>query len=1173
MDDTTAAGLHIERFYQPAYLPGLLKAFEDYFAEKNTSVYESFKTWQRGEIFPPEEESALLMDAAVVLGDFIASLFQVQEEVAQQKEAVVRENETIFRAKPFLFKWGRGIKKGEEENWDLLRLSKAIEHLSQIGQGNDAEMRLACFILALATEDENTLRASLEANPAVASFFAEELKETSIQKALQTRIGHFVHAVRVGAIPAPSWRLFKEAQKADFFNLVETDHVQFNGLEVKTGRHFRRRDGFKLTDTRGTLRDVLFEVHHCVYCHKRQKDFCAKGMPGKDASEPFARNPLGTVLNGCPLEERISEFNWLKKEGENIAALALIMVDNPMVPGTGHRICNDCMKSCIHYKTEPVNIPQIETHILTEVLNLPYGFEIYSLLTRWNPLNRNRPYALPYNGKKVLVVGMGPAGYTLAHYLLNEGFAVVGIDGLKIEPLPDHLAGLTPIKDMGSIFEPLDERILQGFGGVAEYGITVRWDKNFLKLIYTVLARRDNFRLYGGVRFGGTLTVEEAWNLGFDHIALAQGAGKPTLPKVENNLVRGVRTASDFLMGLQLTGAAKKSSLANLQIRLPAGVIGGGLTAIDACTEVLAYYPIQVEKILERYETAVQSFGEEKVLSRFDAEEKAILQEFLEHGRAIAAERRRASSAGETPNFLPLLWQWGGVTLFYRKTLTDAPAYRQNHEEIIKAMEEGIAIAESFSPHAIHTDAHGHLEAVTFIKDNQENVRVPLKTLLYAAGTAPNTIYNSENPGTFALDGKYYAPFALEEEALQPVTHAILKKGPHAPFTSYDDGRHRISYYGDNHPTYAGNVVKAMASAKYGYREIVRLFEKELTENPCGKNEEKAQFFAMLDESLKATVVEVKRLTPGIVEVFIKAPFAAKRFLPGQFYRIQNFESSSPTRNGVRLSSEGMALTGATVDPEKGMLSVIVLELGASTKLCATWQKGEPIVAMGPTGAPSEIPQGKTVVLVGGGLGNAVLFSIGRAMKAAGNRVLYFAGYRKKEDIYHIEKIKEAADVIVWAVDPAAGATPFTPRRQQDKSVVANIVDAMRLYGENRLGAQSIPLRDAEHLLVIGSDRMMAAVHRAVAGELKGLFHSNLEVIGSINSPMQCMMKEICGQCLCKHKVDGKETFVYSCFNQDQKLAEVDFSHLNARLRQNSVQEKLADLYLECLLPPEERVL
>ena len=77
--------------------------------------------------------------------------------------------------------------------------------------------------------------------------------------------------------------------------------------------------------------------------------------------------------------------------------------------------------------------------VLTDVLDLPYGFEIYGLLTRWNPLNANRPYALPYNGKNVLVVGLGPAGYTLAHYLVNEGFGVVGIDGLKIEPLPTEL--------------------------------------------------------------------------------------------------------------------------------------------------------------------------------------------------------------------------------------------------------------------------------------------------------------------------------------------------------------------------------------------------------------------------------------------------------------------------------------------------------------------------------------------------------------------------------------------------------------------------------------------------------------------------------------------------------------------------------------------------------------
>ena len=131
----------------------------------------------------------------------------------------------------------------------------------------------------------------------------------------------------------------------------------------------------------------------------------------------------------------------LRKAGDAIGALALVMLDNPMCPGTGHRICNDCMKSCIYQKQEPVNIPQIETGVLTDVLQLPWGVEIYGLLTRWNPLNVRRPYALPYNGKNILVVGLGPAGYTLAHYLVNEGFGVVGIDGLKIEPLPADIVG------------------------------------------------------------------------------------------------------------------------------------------------------------------------------------------------------------------------------------------------------------------------------------------------------------------------------------------------------------------------------------------------------------------------------------------------------------------------------------------------------------------------------------------------------------------------------------------------------------------------------------------------------------------------------------------------------------------------------------------------------------
>src|SRR4030095_12574762 len=156
----------------------------------------------------------------------------------------------------------------------------------------------------------------------------------------------------------------------------------------------------------------------------------------------------------------------------------------------------------------------------------------------------------------------------------------------------------------------LDERVMAGFGGVAEYGITVRWDKNFLKIIRLLLERREGFTMLGGVRFGGTLTLDQAFEVGFDHVALALGAGKPTILDLPNALAPGVRMASDFLMALQLTGAAKTDSIANLQLRLPVVVIGGGLTAIDTATEAMAYYPLQVEKFLERYETLAAETGE-----------------------------------------------------------------------------------------------------------------------------------------------------------------------------------------------------------------------------------------------------------------------------------------------------------------------------------------------------------------------------------------------------------------------------------------------------------------------------------------------------------------------------------------------------------------------------------
>ena len=78
--------------------------------------------------------------------------------------------------------------------------------------------------------------------------------------------------------------------------------------------------------------------------------------------------------------------------------------------------------------------------------------------------------------------------------------------------------------------------------------------------------------------------------------------------------------------------------------------------------------------------------------------------------------------------------------------------------------------------------------------------------------------------------------------------------------------------------------------------------------------------------------------------------------------------------------------------------------------------------------------------------------------------------------------------------------------------------------------------------------------------------------IGSINSPMQCMMKEVCAQCLQKHVdpiTQEEKGYVFSCFNQDQLLDEVDFQYLNDRLKANSLEEKLSSMWLDHLLRVE----
>jgi len=264
---------------------------------------------------------------------------------------------------------------------------------------------------------------------------------------------------------------------------------------------------------------------------------------------------------------------------------------------------------------------------------------------------------------------------------------------------------------------------------------------------------------------------------------------------------------------------------------------------------------------------------------------------------------------------------------------------------------------------------------------------------------------------------------------------------------------------------------------------------------------------------------------------------------------------------------EGLAMTGAWTNSQTGELGMIVLEMGGSSDLCASLTPGEAIVLMGPTGTPTEIVAQQNVVLVGGGLGNAVLFSIGAALRAAGCKVLYIAGYKKTTDRFRPEAIEAAADRVVWCSEQTPG---FAPRREHDYCFDGNVVQAIDAAITREPSAKAFDdlpfdIQDADRFIVIGSDRMMAAVAHACSHAWASTLKTNVTLIASINSPMQCMMKAICAQCIQRHvdPVSGESKLVFSCANQDQPMDSVDFDCLAERLGQNSLQEKQTAHWVE----------
>lgn len=998
--------------------------------------------------------SEFLIDLAQQLDHFLAFAFDIEAACTEAKNNTLQHNPVGLFKKQFVL---TKVKKRLHTHEDLP--SFASLHTWLLHELNQ---------YAIYTQDLESAVAELSVT----------MPDTS------TLVDWCVQALRTpeGRAMTQSWSSLRLPEKIDYQQLISPI------------THYRHRDGFALTDSGMNAREIQNEIHYCIYCHDHQGDRCSKGFPD------YKKNPLGVSLVGCPLEEKISEMHLLKRDGYTIAALAMVMVDNPMCPATGHRICNDCMKSCIYQKFTPVNIPEIETRVLKDVLQLPWGVEIYDLLTRWNPLRKDQWIQKPYNHRKIMIAGMGPAGFTLAHHLLQEGCAVVGFDGLKIEPLPqrylDH-----PIYSFDELSASLEDRIVMGFGGVAEYGITTRWNKQFLLLLYITLMRRPYFQVFGTTRFGGTVTIEDAWALGCDHLVIAVGAGLPKALPVKNSLAPGMRQANDFLMALQLTGAAKHNHTTTLHVRLPAVVIGGGLTAIDAATEVQAYYIRQVELMAER--------------------QQEVLPEFLEHARQIKAERERAQQVGEAPNLIELVKRWGGVTIAYRKTMQESPAYLLNHEELQEALEEGVAYEEHLNPTEVILDEGGHAEGMKFQHAlTQEIIVLPARCILVATGASLNVAYAFEHPESLERKGLQYLHFEETEGTLiVPHVSEHCKHKDFGPFTSYQDADgHRVSFIGDTHPVFHGSVVKAIASAKAAYPKIMaHLQHLPLSTQPY------QTFHDNIRARLLPQIVHIHMPRDGVTELTLRAPQAIAHWQPGHLYRIQPYETFCQ----YGLIAEPEIVMANRVDAERGEITVTLLKPNPHYRV------GDPAALMGPTGVRCKVSTHHEHVLIMGNTSGLVhVQSYGRALKAAGNHVTFIGYLPHKNDVFRQSEIESIADLVIWIVTEGEAISPL---QNTTISLQGEPIDALAYY--MRLPA----FQEVDRIQIIGNAALLKAVKALRCDKAS----KQPKIYGSVNVPMQCMLKGVCAQCL-TWQIDPetglRKKAVFACSWQNQPLELIDMA-------------------------------
>jgi glutamate synthase (NADPH) small chain len=278
-------------------------------------------------------------------------------------------------------------------------------------------------------------------------------------------------------------------------------------------------------------------------------------------------------IEGCPVGVRIDDFVRLVADGD-IAGAAAVIEDDNVLPAVCGRVCpqeHQCEGSCVLAKKgRPIAIGYLERFVADEM--------------RRSAIAAAPAPSVPRTGRRVAVVGSGPAGLACAGDLNRLGHDV-------------------------TVFEALHE-----LGGVLAYGIpSFRLPKDIVRAEIGNLER-------SGVSFETDVLIGSGMSLGdllgdegFDAVFVGTGAGLPRFPGVPGEDLIGVYSANEFLTRVNLMHAHDPDARTPVYdlVGRPVVVIGGGNTAVDAARTSLRLGARRVTMLYRRSEAELPARAEE----------------------------------------------------------------------------------------------------------------------------------------------------------------------------------------------------------------------------------------------------------------------------------------------------------------------------------------------------------------------------------------------------------------------------------------------------------------------------------------------------------------------------------------------------------------------------------